>query len=146
MARPTGFFILSASAETICVPADRVDEFWPHVRGWLSEAIAHCGDWTIDGLHGVVSRNEATLWVVWDGKRMLSATVTEAILAPRGRICRVLACGGERAVSWKESIEPIERYARETGCVAMRIEGRPGWRRVFDDYSVEWITLEKGLR
>jgi hypothetical protein len=46
---------------------------------------------------------------------------------------------------WKQAFAPIEHYARELGCVSMRIDGRRGWARLFDDYATEWITLEKRL-
>lgn len=85
------------------------------------------------------------LWVRWDGEELRAAAITQLTIVPRGKVCTVVACGGERAGSWKAAIEPIEAYAKEQGCAAMRIQGRPAWARVFNDFDLEWVVLERRL-
>ncbi|MGO4714753.1 hypothetical protein [Bradyrhizobium sp. 2TAF24] len=136
---------MSASAETLCVPPERVAVIWPHVEGFLRAAVERCGDWTLPTLRGCLDRQEMLLWVLWDGAAIRAAAVTEVVIVPRGKICRIVACGGARAVRWPRALAPIEAYARDLGCCAMRIDGRRGWQRVFADYATQWITLEKGL-
>ncbi len=136
---------MSVSADTFCVDPSRVREMWPHVARWLADAVAKCGDWTITALLDGLAAEQMLLWVRWDGDKLRAAAITQITIVPRGKICTVLACGGERAGCWKAAIEPIENYAKDQGCVAVRIQGRMAWARVFDDYDPEWITLEKGL-
>lgn len=133
------------AAETLCVPPERIDEVWPHVESFLGAACARSGDWTLEALRGALDSVEMLLWVLWDGEKLRAAAVTEVVIVPRGKICRIVACGGARAVPWPQALAPIEAYARAIGCKAMRIDGRCGWRRVFADYATQWITLEKGL-
>lgn len=131
-------------AETLCVSPGRVDEMWPHVSAWLEAACERCGDWTIEALRTSLDREEMLLWIVWDGERLRSATVTELVIVPKGKICRVVVHGGAD-VHWSTAIKPIEQYAKDAGCVAMRVDGRKGWARVLSDYELNWITLEKRL-
>ena len=133
------------AAETLCVPPERVDEVWPHVESFLGAACARSGDWTLEALRGAIDRIEMLLWVLWDGEKLCAAAVTEVVIVPRGKICRIVVCGGERAVPWPQALAPIEAYARALGCMAIRIDGRRGWQRVFEDYAMQWITLEKRL-
>jgi hypothetical protein len=141
---------MSVSAEpppagTWCVAPDRIAAIWPHVAPWLTAAADRCGDWTADALRELLLRGEALLWVLWDGQALCAACVTEAVGVPRGRILRVLACGGRRLRNWVEALAPIEAYARDLGCRAIRIEGRRGWQRVLPDYRLAWICIEKEL-
>lgn len=145
MPRPTGPSPLSASVETLCVAPDKVEAMWPFVEAWLRAAAERCGDWTIDAIRDALRRHELLLWVLWDGERLRAATVTEVVIVPRGRVCRIVACGGCKAVPWPRALAPIERYARDLGCVAMRIDGRAGWMKIFDDYDLVWVALEKEL-
>lgn len=133
-------------AETLCVGSDQIGEMWPHVSTWLKAATDKCGDWTIDALKHALDKDEARLWVLWDGESLKAAAVSQIAMVPRGKVCTVIACGGEAAGSWECALLPIERYAEQAGCVAFRIQGRPAWARVFKDYKTEWITIEKVLR
>jgi len=136
---------MPASVETLCVAPDRVPAMWPHVARWLTTAAEKCGDWTPMALRDVLVKGDALLWVRWDGEQLKAACVTELVIVPRGKILRVLACGGGKAGDWPAAFAPIERYAREQGCNAIRIEGRRGWQRVFADYRQAWVCIEKGL-
>jgi len=135
---------MPASVDTLCVPPDRINEVWPHVAGWLSNAVGKCGDWTLKGIRAALDKEQAMLWIVWDGK-LHAAGVTQLIVIPKGKICQVVACGGDQIIPWDIAFAPVEAYAKEQGCVAMRIEGRPGWKRIFADYTLDWVCLEKDL-
>jgi len=132
-------------AETLCVPPERVAAMWPHVEGFLRAAVERCGDWTLPSLRGCLDRTEMLLWVLWDGDAIRAAAVTQVSIVPRGKICSIVVAGGREVGDFPAAIEAIEAYARQMGCVAMRIEGREGWRRALPDYRLDWVVLEKGL-
>lgn len=136
----------SALAETLCVAPEQVDDFWPFVSGWLRSATDRCGDWTLEDVRAALDNRQALLWILWDGSAIKAAAVSQLSTVPRGKICTILACGGGASGSWGAALLPIEQYAREQGCVASRIQGRPAWARVFHDYKTEWVTIEKVLR
>lgn len=129
-------------AETHLVPPDRVNDIWPYAADYLRAAVDRCGDWTLTDIRAELDRAYLQLWIVWDGS-VAAAAVTELDNVPRGRVCRVVACGGH--ADWREAIKPIEQFAKNEGCTAMRIHGRAGWARLFRSYEIEWVALEKRL-
>lgn len=136
---------MPASVETLCVSPERVPEMWPHVERWIERAVRRCGDWTIKAIKDDVFSGEMLLWVLTSDGDLKAAAITQLTIVPRGKVCTVIACGGSAAGSWKAALLPIEGYANETACVAMRIRGRIAWAEIFDDYDLEWVALEKRL-
>lgn len=117
---------------------------WQHVEPLLKEAVDHCGSWSIGKIRGGVFDGSQLLWITWDGNKIQAAATTRLIREEKGLVCQAIACGGSDA-DWQERFSAIEEYARDEGCVSSRIQGRPGWSRVFKSYRTEWISLEKRL-
>ena len=145
MRRLTGRSGLSVSANTLCVSPERVPAIWPHVEVWIEDAVERCGDWTVSEIYSALQSGSMLLWVRWDGEALKSAAVSHVSIVPRGKVCSIIACGGSSDGDWKAALAPIECYAKEIRCVAMRIHGRPAWSKVFNDYDLEWVALEKRL-
>lgn len=132
-------------AETICIDRDHLARVWPLVSHWIENAVGKCGDWTEETIRAELDRGECLLWILWDGQAR-AACVTKLVIVPkRGKICTIVACGGDQVIPWSVAFTPIEKYAKYSGCVSMRIEGRPGWKRVFPDYELDWVCLNKDL-
>ena len=85
------------------------------------------------------------LWLAWDGKEVLSASVTQIAIENGDKICTIVACGGHDKAKWLNLISGIENYAKEEGCARVRICGRRGWTKALEDYRVRAIVLEKAL-
>ena len=130
--------------DLLCVYPKQVDEFWPYVEKFLKAATDRCGTWSISDIRREIDKG-ALLWIVWDGEAVRAACVTRLIYDPRGLLLEAIACGGEKQ-NWRSLYEDIEDYGRNEGCTISRISGRPGWMRVFKDYDLAWVTLEKDLR
>ena len=128
--------------DLLCVHPSQASEFWPHVEPLLRRATEQCGQWSIPEIRHQVDKG-ALLWVAWDGA-VRAACVTRLLLEKDGKVLEALACGGE-GQDWRRLYEEIEDYGRNEGCVISRISGREGWRRVFKDYDLAWVTLEKRL-
>ncbi|MBR1122105.1 hypothetical protein JQ628_11315 [Bradyrhizobium lablabi] len=133
---------MRSSADLVCVYPPQVDEFWPHAEPLLKKATERCGSWSIGEVKREIDKG-ALLWIVWDGS-LKAACVTRLVHDPRGLVLDVVACGGE-GQDWRGLYEEIEDYGRNEGCVISRISGREGWKRIFRDYDVAWITLERRL-
>lgn len=134
---------MQSSADLLCIYPQQVDEFWPYVEPVLKSATERCGTWTIGDLKQQIDRG-ALLWIVWNGTEVKAACVTRLLAEPRGLVLEALACGGE-GQDWRRLYEEIEDYGRNEGCAISRISGREGWKRVFSDYDIAWITLERRL-
>ena len=142
--RTIGYSALSASVETVCVAPDRVAAFWPHARGYIVAALERCGDWSETSIFEALQSERALLWVRTDGERICGAGATQLLDARHGLTCNIIVYGGA-CDDWQAAFAPIETYAKAEGCAAIRIQGRAGWKRIFPDYDLSWITLEKRL-
>jgi hypothetical protein len=98
---------------------------------------------------GVVERElfagEALLWLAWDGEAR-AAAVTQIGKANGSKICTIVGCGGHGIKEWLPLIHGIEFYAKREDCRAMRIIGRPGWKRALPDYKPIGVVLERTLQ
>lgn len=130
--------------DLLCVDPKDVHKIWPHVEALLLAATERCGEWSISSIRAEVLNGDQLLWVTWDGCKIRAAATTKLFREVGGLVCLAVACGGTDD-DWAQRFAPIEEYARDEGCVSTRIQGRPGWARVFKDYKVEWVSLEKKL-
>ncbi len=129
----------------IRVPSETAEKFWPFVETMLAAAVARCGDWTLPDLRERLLRGDLLLWITTDdGASIQAAAVTGLFKKHYGLVCQAIACGGTDE-NWAERFAAIEDYAKDEGCVACRIQGRQGWARIFRDYKIEWVSLEKRL-
>jgi hypothetical protein len=85
------------------------------------------------------------LWLAWDGTEIVGACVTELSKTTRGLVCIIVAMGGNDRKRWLHFTKQLEDFARAEQCVAMRLYGRKGWKRVLRDYRETRIILEKEL-
>jgi len=134
---------MHCSADLICVSPYQAGEFWPYAEPLLKRATERCGTWSIGEIRREIDKG-ALLWIVWDGTTMQAACVTRLVHDPRGLVLEVVACGGD-GQDWRRLYEEIEDYGRNESCVISRISGREGWKRIFKDYDLAWVTLEKDL-
>lgn len=132
------------SDDLLCVYPGQVHEFWPYAEPLLSKAVERCGNWTVGEIRQQLDKG-ALLWIVWNGDEMKAACVTRLAMEKKGLVLEALACAGE-GQDWRRLYEEIEDYGRNEGCVLSRMSGRDGWRRIFSDYDLAWVTLEKDLR
>ena len=145
MHKPTGFSVLPASVELICVDPKRVHEIWPRVVDLIHRAVrrtnlSHTRDIDTDVLRG-----DGLLWLAWDGQKIIAAMTTSLVNTDSDKICILTACGGSAMADWLPLRTKIEAYAKAEGCSRVRIHGRKGWARVLKDYQVEHIILERQL-
>jgi hypothetical protein len=136
---------LSASAEAVCVDPKQVHIIWPEVSHWIKRAMERGDLGTFVDTEADVLSGRALLWLAWDAPKIEAAVVTKLGRSEKTKSCVIVACGGERSERWASLIEQIENYARAEGCDAVRIFGRRGWARVYPEYRVAKILLERRL-
>jgi hypothetical protein len=131
---------------TVCIAPEDVERVLPYVICFINDAVERCGDWTLAEVVYLLQGAQALLWVIWDGENFAAAAISQLIKVPRGKVCQVIACGGA-AESWPNALRPVEEYAKAENCIAMRIQGRPGWSRLFSQhaYKTQWHSLEKAI-
>lgn len=130
--------------ELLCIEPGKVDEFWPHVSHFIFEAMERGGG-DYSSVEESVKSGPALLWIAWDGDKILSAAVTSLHKINGKRICTIVACGGDEWTRFGHLIEGLEKYAKDEGCAAVRINGRSGWQRVLSGYRTRQVVIEKAL-
>lgn len=135
---------MPSKAELICVAPSRVKEFWPYVKVMIRRAAKRGGadyaqikDDLLNGLD--------LLWIAFDGEQIMAAATTSLTTIGDRKICIISACGGAGWDRFGHLIQGLEDYAKNEGCVAMRIYGRVGWQRLLKGYGVRSVVLEKGI-
>lgn len=120
---------------------------WAVLRPLIDIGFAAGGDFMPEDFPIRVGDGRVLIWVAIDDAsgEVLVAVTTELIPMRIGLVCWIGQCGGERLREWAHFIKKIEEYARAEGCVKTIIKGRFGWERIFGDYRVRTVTLEKVL-
>lgn len=117
--------------EVFHIPVPHVPEYWPRVRAYLQGALDRSvPGWEIGDVYNGLLQETLQLWVVFHGKEVEAALVTEIAQYPRGRLCRYFLIGGKNAPKWTAlAEEKIDLWAREIGCFGVTATGRKGWKR-----------------
>jgi hypothetical protein len=128
-------------ARAICVDPTIVRAVWPRVEAMLAPALRD--DDEFRAVAARVRDGSNLLWLASDGAEILAAVVTELYDEGGRKFCGIVACGGSEMARWGFLIGRLEQYARDEACHAVRINGRIGWARVFPEYRVKRVILEK---
>jgi hypothetical protein len=135
----------SALVEGGRVELEHVRALWPHLSPLIRRACERGGG-DFAQIERDVLAERALLWIANDGLDVLAVAVTQLWHKGPRKLCTILACGGHHLRRFLPVLEMIERYARNAGCDAMEICGRPGWIRILRDYRIRRVELEKELR
>lgn len=88
----------------------------------------------------------ALIWLVWDKPHLAGAVVTQVSEVESGKVCTIVAAGGEGLLRSLPLLSQIEDYAKKEGCRSMRVMGRRGWVRALRGYRTARVVLEKELQ
>lgn len=124
----------------IPVQPNEVDNWWPHVRDFINK-VPYTAQ-SEDDVLGELRTGANQLWVVVDGSVKL-ALITEVQQFPKERICVMFLAGGDGSYA-QPLAETVEQWAKEFGCDAVEIYGRPGWEKVLK-YKRTHVVLRKDL-
>ncbi len=92
---------------------------------------------------------DVLLMRVWVDKQFTGLAAARLRTAGEGRELYVMALVGEKADKWLLPLsEAFDKLAAETECVAVVLEGRPGWSKKLRGlgYSLHQVTMRKGLK
>jgi hypothetical protein len=123
------------------VPYWDVAQVWPRVSGCVEKALARQSEWRLTDILEQLANQRMQLWVVpWT-----LAVVTQIQTYPGSRVCMLVLCGGARLHENSELLTEIEQWARSLACDEMRIQGRPGWGRVYPEYEPIATVMRRKL-
>lgn len=128
----------------VCIDPAQVAKIWPLVSHLIREAMRKGGG-DFEDIERAVLSGERLLWVAADEEQIWASAVTGLHTENEHKFCCIWACGGRAREKWLPLLSEVESFAKAEGCQSMRIYGRKGWARVFPDYKLIQITLEKAL-
>jgi hypothetical protein len=125
----------------------------PHIEPWvhdfvrlephLENALEYAG-----GTHTAADVYEGVIagdFQFWPGEE--SVIITQLVENPRKKVCHYFLAGGN-LVELERMAEGVEKWAKEHGCVAATLTGRPGWKKSFlrdQGYEIEGVAMIKEL-
>lgn len=137
---------MSSSAELVCVPPQEARTVWPRIEKWIDAAMRR-GDLGLSkSVKDDVLWGRALIWLVWNKPTLIGAVVTQVSEVESGKVCTLVACGGDGVLNALPLLSTIEHYAKKEGCRSMRVMGRRGWVRALRGYRTARVVLEKELQ
>jgi Zn-finger nucleic acid-binding protein len=108
---------------------------WERCGAWIQAALDHGGNcFTLDDVLETIQKGQAQFW---PGKKC--ALVTEIKQYPRKRLCNVWLAGGDLDELIEMSVH-VKAFAKNSGCDAIALQGRPGWQKIFPQ-RLKTVTL-----
>lgn len=133
------------STEFTGVPADRIDDYWPHVSGLIENIAGRSGRrFSAQDYYESFKDRGRQLWVAVTDGDVVMALITEIRTYPGKRVAALVACAGERRGDWLHYLTTVEKWAKAQGCEAIEAEARPGWERVLG-WRRTHVILEKEI-
>lgn len=131
----------------LCVDPAQVHKVWPLVSPLIVRALdkGSNGSEDIGEVEAAVLAGQMLVWLAVDEIKIWAAAVTSLHAAQNRKFCTIMACGGEDREKWLPLLAELEKFGRDEGCDTMRIYGRRGWARVFPEYKLTRVMLEKRL-
>ncbi len=136
--------MLLQSAEFTGIPSRDIWAIWGSVSGFIESGLNE-GE-SPDNILERLTIKTCQLYVAYDDEKIIAACVTELPTIGGRKVCNIISVGGTQMEKWVHHMETLKAWAKEQGCVAMRFpEIRPGWKKIFPDFTVTKITLERAL-
>lgn len=103
----------------------------PWSSHWWPDIVktAERGGHTANDVIVEVMKGHAIGWPVDGGYLVLCRTERDELL--------IWLCAGKNVRSWwRDAERDVSAFARSIGCVALRLEGRKGWRKILPHWTV----------
>lgn len=125
------------------IHASLVNEVWDEAAPLINKALLRAsGRFELEDVKEALLEQQMSLVLAFDGGQIIGAIVAEVIDYPRCRAMRVIFCGGERYMEYRdELIDVLDAGARNAGCSLIEIEGRPGWEKYLKGKATKISTV-----
>jgi hypothetical protein len=123
-----------------------LEQVLPYALPWLERTLEYnCFGYTLGELVDLIRRGNFQLWAT-AGDDYSGFVVTELVGDPP--ILNLFIGAGYNLEKWLSDLVFVENWARERGCVEIKVWGRKGWERKLKDwgYRFEAQVLNKRIR
>ena len=131
---------------SVIAPKD-IDRIWFLAEPCIARAYLRVDQDVPLNLRDSLCDGKRELWLVTeDDVTILAVIVTSMVTMRSGLVLRIESLGGVSMQRWVHfMVSELEAYARSQNCKKLAWEGRVGWKRLFPDYRVSSVVMEKRL-
>lgn len=128
-------------------PVRDVPGAWPDAKPFIERGLEHgSGEYTVRDVFDGLVEGRFQLWLGYIEGKLDAVLVTEIVEYPQYRSCILRLVAGNIMDHWLPHLgRSIKDWARAHGCRDMKIEGRPGWKRVLKGWRETHTVLRLEL-
>ena len=132
--------------DRIIKPED-VAYVWEEVAPLLDTVKEHTeGELETDDFLEPLTHGDMQLWIATEGSTVHGVMVTQLIPYPQKKILRIISLAGDNFEELRGFQEMIEAFAVKTGCTALEMWGRKGWKKLLPDWEDTYVVYTKDLK
>ena len=122
---------MTTAIDIVPVPADRLDDAWPHIWPALAKGVEVSGLERREIAAGILTERMRVWMATGHGPTRVMAAWLTQILTVNGKRCLVVfGLGGEKPAAWAGDLErAMTAYAAAEGCSLFQFAGKRGWLR-----------------
>ena len=120
---------------------------WEEVAPLLDTVKEHTeGELETDDFLEPLTHGDMQLWIATEGSTVHGVMVTQLIPYPQKKILRIISLAGDNFEELRGFQEMIEAFAVKTGCTALEMWGRKGWKKLLPDWEDTYVVYTKDLK
>ena len=120
---------------------------WEEVAPLLDTVKEHTeGELETDDFLEPLTHGDMQLWIATEGSTVHGVMVTQLVPYPQKKILRIISLAGDNFEELRGFQEMIEAFAVKTGCTALEMWGRKGWKKLLPDREDTYVVYTKDLK
>ena len=124
-----------------------VEYVWDKVEPILARAVSRSeGELKTNDILDLITEGDMQLWIVSENKEIIAALVTQIITYPQKRILRLVSLAGEDFNKFKHFLDRVQSFAIQSGCTALELWGRKGWKKLLPEWDSKYIVYTKDIK
>ena len=129
------------------VQPEDIAYIWEEVAPLLHTVREHTeGELETDDFLEPLTHGDMQLWIATEGSTVHGVMVTQLVTYPQKKILRIISLAGDNFEELREFQEMIEAFAVKTGCTALEMWGRKGWKKLLPDWEDTYVVYTKDLK
>ena len=129
------------------VKPEDVVYIWEQVAPLLERTKEHSeGELETDDFLEPLTHGDMQLWIATEGSTVHGVMVTQLVPYPQKKILRIISLAGDNFEELRGFQEMIEAFAVKTGCTALEMWGRKGWKKLLPDWEDTYVVYTKDLK
>ena len=129
------------------VQPEDIAYIWEEVSPLLERVKEHTeGEIETDDYLEPLTHGDMHLWIATEQSDVKAAMVTQFAIYPQKNILRIISMAGEDFEEIRGFQDMIEAFAIKSGCSALEMWGRKGWKKLLPDWNDTYIVYTKDLK